>query len=53
MLQSLGYTYVRPEALEPERASLKETVLAGRLAAALKRLNPWLSDPNVAKAVRR
>ena len=52
LLESLGYTYVPPEALEPERASLKETVLAGRLAAALKRLNPWLSETNVAKAVK-
>ena len=52
MLESLGYTYVPPEALEPERASLKETILARRLAAALKRLNPWLSSTNVAKAVK-
>ena len=52
LLESLGYTYVPPEALEPERASLKETILAGRLSAALKRLNPWLSDANVAKAVK-
>ena len=52
LLESLGYTYVPPEALEPERTSLKETILTGRLAAALKRLNPWLSDANVAKAVK-
>ena len=52
LLESLGYTYVPPEDLEPERASLKETILTGRLAAALKRLNPWLSDANVAKAVK-
>ena len=52
LLESLGYTYVPPEALEPERASLKETILAGRLATALKRLNPWLSETNVAKAVK-
>ena len=52
LLESLGYTYVPPEDLEPERASLKETILARRLATALKRLNPWLSDANVAKAVK-
>ena len=52
LLESRGYTYVPPEALEPERASLKETILTGRLAAALKRLNPWLSETNVAKAVK-
>ena len=52
LLESLGYTYVPPEALEPERTSLKETILTGRLATALKRLNPWLSEANVAKAVK-
>ena len=52
LLESLGYSYVPPEALDPERASLKETILTGRLAAALKRLNPWLSEANVAKAVK-
>ena len=51
LLESLGYTYVPREVLEPERASPKETILTGRLAAALKRLNPWLSETNVAKAV--
>ena len=52
LLQSLGYSFVPPEDLERERASLKEAVLTGRLAAALKRLNPWLSDTNVARAVK-
>ena len=52
LLESLGYTYLPPDDLEPERASLKETILAGRLSAALKRLNPWLSEANVAKAVK-
>ena len=52
LLQSLGYTYVPPEDLERERASFKETILAARLAAALKRLNPWLSETNVIKAVK-
>ena len=53
LLQSLGYTYIPSETLEGERASLKEAVLASRLAASLERLNPWLSDANVAQAVRR
>ena len=38
--------------MESERGSVKETILSGRLAAALKRLNPWLSESNVAKAVK-
>lgn len=52
LLESLGYAYVSPEDLEGERASFKETILTDRLAAALKRLNPWLSDTNVANAVK-
>jgi type I restriction enzyme R subunit len=51
-LRRLGYSYVSREDLERERDSHKEVVLTGRLAAALKRLNPWLSDDNVQKAVR-
>ena len=53
LLQSLGYTYVQPKALEGERASLKEAVLASRLAVSLKRLNPWLSEASVAQVMRR
>ncbi len=52
LLQSLGYTYVPPEDLDRERASFKEPILTGRLAMALKRLNPWLSGPNLTNAVR-
>jgi type I restriction enzyme R subunit len=52
LLERLGYTYVSSEVLEAERESLKEVVLTKRLAAALKRLNRWLSDDNLAKAVR-
>jgi type I restriction enzyme R subunit len=52
LLRSLGYTNVLPEALEAERDSLKEVVLTKRLRAALTKLNPWLSDDNVSKAVR-
>ena len=52
LLQSLGYTYVPPEDLERERSSFKEPILTSRLTQALKRLNPWLSGPNLTKAVR-
>ena len=52
LLESLGYAYVPPEDLDSERTAFKETILAGRLAAALKRLNPWLSEANVARAVK-
>ena len=52
LLQSLGYTYVPPEELDRERSTFKEPILPGRLTQALKRLNPWLSEPNLTKAVR-
>ncbi|PKN32267.1 MAG: DEAD/DEAH box helicase, partial [Deltaproteobacteria bacterium HGW-Deltaproteobacteria-20] len=52
LLQRLGYTYVAPEALEAERDTLRDVVLTSRLAAALKRLNPWLTDDNVRKALK-
>ncbi len=51
-LERLGYRFVAAEVLERERESLKEVVLTKRLATALKRLNPWLSDDNAHKAVR-
>ena len=52
LLESLDYTYVPPDELEGERSSFKEAILTGRLADALKRLNPWLSQTNLAKAVK-
>jgi type I restriction enzyme R subunit len=51
-LVALGYSFVAAETLEAERESLKEVVLTKRLAKALKKLNPWLSDDNLPKAVR-
>jgi len=51
-LEALGWVYVAPETLEGERDSLKEGVLVGRLRAALTRLNPWLTEDNLHKAVR-
>ena len=52
LLEKLGYTYVPPETLDAERDSLRDVVLVARLEAALRRLNPWLSDDNLHKAVR-
>ena len=51
-LQRLGWIYVGPEVLDGERETLKQVVLTRRLGAALKKLNPWLSDENVQRAVR-
>ncbi|WP_437587336.1 type I restriction endonuclease subunit R [Sorangium sp. So ce1000] len=52
LLQKLGFLYVAPEILEAERESVKQPLLPSRLAKALKKLNPWLSDDNLHKAVR-
>ncbi len=51
-LRKLGFVYVGPEALEKERASLKETVLSGRLQNALQKLNPWLSPESAQRGVK-
>jgi type I restriction enzyme R subunit len=51
-LVGFGYSFIGAETLELERESLKEVVLTKRLAKALKKLNPWLSDDNVHNAVR-
>ena len=53
LLRSFGYAYILRGPLDDERASLKEAVLTSRFTTALKRLNPWLSDANVAQAIRR
>lgn len=52
VLEALGFTHVAREVLEGERDTLKETILAGRLEKALKKLNPWLLPENAKKVVR-
>lgn len=52
LLRELGYEFVAAEALDAERESLAEPVLTKRLHATLRRLNPWISDDNVKKAIR-
>ncbi|MCB9627690.1 MAG: type I restriction endonuclease subunit R [Sandaracinaceae bacterium] len=52
LLQHFGYTYVSADELDKERASALDVVLVTRLEAALKRLNPWLNDGNLQRAVR-
>ena len=52
LLQRLGYAYVTPETFEAERDTLRDVVLTSRLAASLKKLNPWLSEDNVRKAIK-
>ncbi|ADG06446.1 type I restriction endonuclease subunit R [Kyrpidia tusciae] len=51
-LQKLGYTYIPGSYLEGERQTLRGAVLQGRLAEAVKRINPWISDDNLRRVVR-
>ncbi len=52
MLGFLGYGFVEAKALDAERGALSDPVLRPRLAAALRRLNPWIDDGNVEQAMR-
>lgn len=65
-LVSLGWRYIPGKALspinespdhvtldgEPERAYWRDVVLVKRLEAAIKRINPWISDENLRKVSR-
>lgn len=51
-LTRLGYTFVPRDTLDRERDSFRDVILTDRLARALRRLNPWLSDENLTRAVR-
>lgn len=60
-LVSQGWQYVRGKDLSPdaigldgksERAYLRDVILVKRLEAAIKRLNPWISDENLRKVSR-
>lgn len=52
LLQSIGYAFIPSEDLDKERSSQKEIVLISRLEKAIRKLNPWISDENLKKAVR-
>lgn len=55
-LTSLGYNYTNGNKLTAEygeRDSLNEVILNKRMKASLKKLNPWISDDNVNKVIRR
>lgn len=51
LLEKLGYTCVPRAALATERADERDVLLEGRLAAAFRRLNPWMTDDHVARAI--
>lgn len=51
LLEKLGYIYVPRAALATERADERDVLLYARLAGALRRLNPWMTDDHVARAI--
>lgn len=61
-LKRLGWTYIPGAALAPvlptdgaplgERGYYRDVVLVNRLEAALRRLNPWISEENLRKVMR-
>ncbi|MED1285736.1 type I restriction endonuclease subunit R [Bacillus mycoides] len=51
-LKKLDYEHLHGPSLDSERESRSEIVLKGRLSRAILRLNPWLSDINLAKVMR-
>ena len=54
-LQALGWAYIAGEKLNAEsgeRNSLRDVVLVQRLEAAIKRINPWISEENLRKVMR-
>lgn len=50
LLDALGYSFLEADALG--RESFRDVVLVDRLRAALRKLNPWLSEENLHRAVR-
>lgn len=55
-LTSLGYDYIDGDKLTAEygeRDSLSEVILSKRMKTSLQKLNPWISDDNVNKVIRR
>lgn len=55
LVNKLGYHALHGKELTPDkgvRDSLTEVVLTDRLTAAIKKLNPWIDESNLNKAVR-
>ncbi len=51
LLQRLGWSYVPHDALTRERNDQHSVLLEQRLIAALKRLNPWISDDDAQRVI--
>ncbi len=53
LLEKQGYTYLSPDAQEPERGDLREVVLVGRLREAVARLNPEVPEDAREEAIKK
>jgi type I restriction enzyme, R subunit len=53
LLEGQGYSYLAPEAQEAERGDLREVVLAGRLRAAVQRINPGVPEDVREDAIKK
>lgn len=52
LLRRLGYAFMPQEEIDDDRDGLADAVLTRRTVAAVKRLNPWISEANARRAVR-
>ncbi|MFO8072826.1 MAG: type I restriction endonuclease subunit R [Polyangia bacterium] len=52
VLSKLGWTHIPIGGLDAERTSTKDGYLRDRMLAAIRRLNPWISDDNANRAYR-
>lgn len=52
-LKRYGYTYLTAVELDQERSSQAAVLLEDRFRNSVQRLNPWISDNNLDKVVRR
>lgn len=53
--KKFGYDFIHGQFLTPEnneRDSMTEVILKNRFKKALKKINPWMNDTNISKAVR-
>lgn len=56
VFKRLGYGYVFGETLGPgcaDREHFRDVILASRFKAAIKKLNPWINDANLAWVIHR
>lgn len=55
LINKFNYNFIHGQQLTPEygeRDSMTEVILINRLEKALKRINPWMNNSNITKAIR-